>query len=569
LPGGKGFFVFCRSWMNPEDSTVSRIVSEIRLVAAPAVVAAMCLMGGCLPALGAASPAAFREVLLRDFAPSAAVVTRVQSHALVLDRGQEEGIATGDLFTVYGKGPPVLRPGSGEVVGHLKQPLAVLQVRQAARHTALCEVVSGNGPFSPGQSASRFKDLKAAILVPGDPVATRRARDIMVNILPGLDWVETSDVFADVPTAEAMETMGVVLLFSTGSGRLLVSGPGGRTLRNYVLSGAAGQGEKEAPAPVGEAVSTHWVRPVELDESKLVGRLPESLLQLDVADLDEDGEAEVISLLPTSLFVSPFRRPGPVVAYRLSGPGRFTNFSIGRPEGWIAANVLLDGVGLRSSLFRYKAQSLAVSREDVNLWLAFVDRSGDGVAESLIGQAFDPQTMFGADVYLLSLSADGGIEYGDRLEAPPNFDVLGVSWADLNGNAMPELITRDRAGGLRIYENGQLVWVSPAPVAPRAEGGDLLVGKVVPAAKSKGPSHFLFAEGRAGLRAEAGERLVMLEWVDGAYAIRPVTHLLGARICGLCRIDGRLYCGVARSVSKKDGGGETLLYSVGTVDGFP
>jgi hypothetical protein len=516
------------------------------------------------------------DQLLKDFAPLSASVVRVFGYSLILDKGRSHGVNTGDLFKLYSKGLPVSRPDDGEIIGYIMKPLATIRVTRPEDGKSVCEVLSAQGPLSVGQPAMRYSDMAAAFVARSGLGPAHEFRRDLEQAFPDLVWLGPSDVPSDVLDPQSiMKKLGIVLLFALEQEGLKVYGPDMALLHEYPVFRAEGTERQgygtdvfeeadhvEHQYDIGSRKLKTYLRSFDLGNARLVGRLPESAIQVDIIDLNGDGELEIVYLLPSGLYVGRYGSPGGLASFRFSGPGRPVGFSAAKTHGWIVLNVLLDGTGMRSMLLSYQDLTLNLIQDEINLWLAFIDRDGDGLRESLLGQSFDAGIMFGQKVYLMELG-NKGLEYRDRIACPKNFSVIRSSWSDLNGNGNPEICTIDYAGKLCVYEAGQLLWSSSNRVSPQLPEGGFAKWFISADVDGNGLPELLFSGVPGEKSTLAGDWLMLLGWADGEYILKSMMQPVEASICGLVAVQDQLITGIARLAQKPGGKGESFLYSLG------
>jgi len=514
------------------------------------------------------------DQMLKDFAPLSALVAEVSEYSLILDKGKVRGVKVGDLFEVYGKGAPVLDPDVGEIIGYIKRPLATIRVTQSENSKCICEVVKAQGPLGVGQPAMRYSDMAAAFVDRSElSSGAEEFRHDLVHALPGLVWLDPSDVPSDVLDAESMKALGIVLVFALEQDSLKVYGPELDLLHVYPVFRAKGPERQEYSTDIFEG--TDYIgdqhetenrklkahpESFDLDNARIVGRLPESAIQIDILDLNGDQELEIVYLLPSGLYISRYESPGELAHYGFAGPGRLVGFSAVNTDGWIVLNVLLDGAGLRSILLIYQDFTLRLIQDEINLWLAFIDRDGDGLKESLLGQSFDVDVMFGTKVYLMEPGHEG-LKYRHRVASPKNFSVIRSTWSDLNGNGLPEVCVIDYSGKLSIYEMEQLLWSSSNPVSPQLPKGGFPKWYISTDLDGNGLPELLFPGVPGEESTLVGDWLMLVGWEDGSYVLKSMMQPVEASICGLVVMQDQLITGIARPPQQLEGKGESFLYS--------
>ncbi|MGQ9745984.1 MAG: hypothetical protein ACUVQV_08470 [Dissulfurimicrobium sp.] len=527
-------------------------------------------MADISPCLAAYSdPSTLYSDITRDFAPVPAMVIDVTGDTVTIDKGKAQGIAIGDLFEVYNKGLPVKDPTKKEeIIGYLKQPAAIIEVVHLEEQKAGCHILSGKTSVTPRLPATRYSDIPTACVVKNDLELAQKGCETLTHTLPNLIWLPPASVPSEILDARSMETLGVKMLFSFEADSLKVYGPGLNLIRQYPLEkGKKNKMISTQKVPDKTTVIAQDAIPeqhlhIDISDVTQIGRLPEKTLQVDVLDLDGDGRLEVIYLVPSGIYICPFRQSGPIESYKFYGPGHLIGFSALPKEGWLALNIAMDKVGMRSILFSYKNSHLIEVQNDINLWLAFLNMGDGGKTLSMVGQSFDQDTMFGQKFYMLK-PEEKGILYTDTLRFPAQFSIMGAYWADLNGDGDNELIMVDTSGRLFIYNNlGQTVWSTAIPVIQSLTRQGFLKGCLVSNPNGSGLICLLFAGRDISNNEEVEDRLMLLAWQGGKYTLQTISQPLGGYVSGISNINGHIVLCLVRADSKKPEHHESIFYEI-------
>jgi len=191
------------------------------------------------------------------------------------------------------------------------------------------------------------------------------------------------------------------------------------------------------------------------------GRLPQVVIDLEMGDLDGDGQPEVVYLTPKALYVVRYRG-GLITKYRYQGFGKILNFSLG-PRGWLALNIYVEKEGLRSQLLKFDGRNLQPEIKDLNLILSFADFNGDGQNDTLLGQTYSADNFFGPKVYILGRKGKQ-ITYQKELKVPAGFRIIGSAFADLDGDGYLEAVFINQGHKLAVYRYTTKLWVSSRKV---------------------------------------------------------------------------------------------------------
>ncbi len=149
-----------------------------------------------------------------------------------------------------------------------------------------------------------------------------------------------------------------------------------------------------------------------------------TIISLQLADLDGDGEVEVI----VNRFYSP--------------------------------------IGMLSSIITAKGgKPRALVNEIPDLILLAVDDSGAGVKRTLWGQKYSPEQFFTPGNVERFTLGKGGLVAAGRVPVPDSFRATGAAFSNVNGKASPRvLVYVDEYQRLRIASGSEELWRSSSPV---------------------------------------------------------------------------------------------------------
>ncbi len=528
----------------------------------------MCLLCFLAQVVAAAGESRNFARLVQDFMPISTLVIKAEGNTVILDKGRQAGVHTGDLFRVYAKGAPVKGPGKG-IIGYLKRPVATLMATRIMENRTKCRILGRDNGIRSGMPAVRYSDLRAVFVSKqSDNSSTALLEKRLEQDLPDLKWLDVSQVPSAISDARSMRTLDIDILFLDRPSGLEVYGPGMKLLHRYNVSTILSLATRKEEKPQSHRIRTSHelvpIRPgrgvlhIDLQKAVLKGQLPAEALQVEINDMDGDGRPECLYLFPTALYITAYGQPGPVSSLGIQGPGEAINFSTMPGTGWIALNVLVKGVGMRSLLLNFHKNSLAIAESEINLWLAFKDSNGDGHKDIFLGQGFDKNLLFSPKTFRLE-PGPGGISYVERLNFPKGFSLTRATWADLNRDQVPELIFIDSRGILRIYQNDVPVWNSPVCLEPRNRQGMAIDFVEIHENDSKTESLVFPGLSIDGPRSERMTFLA-LGWIDGQYAVSDVTTTpIKDRLAGLFKMNGSLFFALTGRGKNKEGG-RTLLY---------
>jgi hypothetical protein len=161
-------------------------------------------------------------------------------------------------------------------------------------------------------------------------------------------------------------------------------------------------------------------------------------------DVDGDGQLEIVPNTPD----------GPLVVYKLVGPGQFAAHKLwDAPQGHGLGFGDVNGDGRGDFIFRHGwleapadpyAGKWTLHQEfelgSSSVPILVVDVNGDGVNDLIVGQAHN----YGLDWYEQQRQADGSRVWHKHPIDPYNSQYHDLIWADLDGDGAGELVTGKR-----------------------------------------------------------------------------------------------------------------------------
>ena len=397
------------------------------------------------------------NTLIKKLSPVTATILEINGNSLLLDQGTIHGIQPGDLFQVYSKGKPFAGSKGGRPIGYLKKPSSIIQVTKTKSHRSWAKVISGKGPFFKGMPATRFSDIKS-VIIRNDPNWYSQADEKKImSSLSSLQWKTP----LELGTRELNNNLfghldvDVILLLGPSSIKLYTPGPyllyeHNIASASHVNSGIKQPSIKETPASL---------LLLGLTDKKIIGKLPDPAIQILVDDLDKKKGEEIIYLLPSGIYIAPFKRAGKTVSYIFSRPSHPVSFSISPGNNWIAVNITMDSIGMKSILLRYEDGIIKKIQDDINLWLYFKNTGATKKDYVLLGQSFDNVSNFGAKIFKLK-AEENGLEYEKAISLPPGSNIANSFFCDLNGNKLTETIVIKEPSKISIFESNKLIWSS-------------------------------------------------------------------------------------------------------------
>lgn len=394
--------------------------------------------------------------LIEDLLPVEAVVLRVNEDTVLLSsKGYNTKLKQGDLFTVYG--PCEESEDKAKNACHVA--LLALKEKKNSGFSANVLDYANSSIIYTGLPVVRFSSLNGGIAdlrKNKTPVDSRQ--EILRQLseeLPGIKWIVLdTETNIEKRLSSILESgLNLIVRLHENSAELFIAGseqtrsytnrPSDSGVDSIFMANEQNKEMLELNLKISELVNT--------------GSLESSLQAIEVKDVTNDGSLEVISLADNFLDITPYAVNGGTIRYKIVGPGLSVNFSL--YNGWIIINRIIEGTGLASILLRQEGKDLKLVRDDINLWLSFIDLDGDG-KKSLMGQSWnDDQNQFSHFFFLMTPEIDGLI-YEERVPVPEGSFLPNCSWIDFKGNRDPFFSCFDNKGIFRIYRNSRLIWNS-------------------------------------------------------------------------------------------------------------
>jgi len=477
--------------------------------------------------------------IIKDFTPILAFVKRA-SRDVTIDAGALQGVKKGDLFTVYGKGEPI-RHGTS-VKGYKKRQLGLLQALRVKRHKTRCRVLKNTGPILVGAQVLRFSGLRVT-LVPGHNVSLRGFQGFsraLKDALSSLQWVESTALPKYISGDLDPGRFGLDLIFVADASTLTVYGPDMSVLRKYDLD----LGHRVENAPTKICLPTMLAR----SDLEPLGDIEGNMEQVAVANISGDELFEVYAITGDFLLTSRYKGAGQDEAFRVASQGEVPiSMSVSGKDGILAVNILEEGIGLHSKVFRIGKDGLEELLGDVNLWLRFCLIDPDTGEWALIGQGYVPGREGGIQSPLYRLKVqDRKLLYEDELLSPPGFSLRrGVVWGK-------KFLFESRDGQVLFWESTKEGKKTPQVVTIDAQ--DRTMRPIFTLARP-----FVDRTGSSGMivpMVQEGSRLSQLYVVfwKGGPRVRPYSEPLEGRVSGMDVVGGRLYIAITGQK------GDTRLY---------
>lgn len=469
------------------------------------------------------------EEVLARFPELEGEVLAVQDGALRIGLGARDGLPEEAELTVFRQGRELRHPRTGQLLGHIEEPLGRIAVQEVREQDATARVIEAEPgavprpgdrvrlpggrirlallPLIPGAEQMAGEDPLAATLARGLE-RTGRFRVIFADRLRS--WLLDQGLGVDqVPSAqdrlaELRERLRVDYLLVLAPRRTpdqmlldlrLLSLAQGRPLliathpyRFPLLTPPSRRPEPGEPLAAAAAET----EPVLLARSDLLGRrfrgeggLPlaqagrvrQLAMALDVAEAKgPEGSPRLVLTDGEGVWFYRLGAEGLTAEGSWSpGTGRVIGVQFAALEGAgeleVVVNRYLPNLGMASLILRAPPAPIRPVVNDVPALLLAVDEDGDGVKEALWGQAYDPQHLFAAGRVFRYRYQGGELAPAGPIEVPWGFRATGAVMATLGLSGGRELVYIDADRRLVVAHGRNELWRSPL----RVGGGSLSV----------------------------------------------------------------------------------------------
>ncbi|MGK2945362.1 MAG: hypothetical protein ACSLFC_11550 [Desulfuromonadales bacterium] len=425
------------------------------------------------------------------FKPSNGVLIATQDDDYIVSLDASAGVMVGDLLSIVTSGEELIDPTSGAVVGRLdtvKGLLKITKVRSGFSHARPLGTIS---KAQKGDIVRRYQNMTAIFY--DQTGAGYGLYGQLVSGLPALEW---QGYYPEQKAQEATydDNNGLAqLVFVLAGSSLKVKDSAGQVVRAFTVDDkvstfseasvhpselSAGTSHPQATTP--QPVVT-WDQSPQKNHAQVdyvaeypgyqtLGEFPGIVLMADFTL--NDGKHFIASSDGRDLDVFVVTdRMEQVASEKNKGAGNINAVAWWRPEieGPLYLAVTASTTKtfsfstttetvFTSSVYRFENGQLTLLAHDLPYLLGAFDRDSDGNKETLLGQRFDLDTVYGP-IRELQLEKDGLNDVELDFELPLYFPVQGSLLADLTGDGVAETVYT-RKGVLYIISNGKLEYES-------------------------------------------------------------------------------------------------------------
>ena len=333
--------------------------------------------------------------------------------------------------------------------------------------------------------------------------------------------------------------------------------------------------------------------PLALENSYLpLAQFPTEMRGFDAADIDGDGQSELVMLSDTKVLlyhvqesqlvsVASYsdRRPGTLLSAQLVRLGD------GQTPGVVVNRYSPNRRGMDSFFLALQGNQLVRQQKGLSDILLAVDTDGDGVNESIWGQPFDGKDFFRRGQVRQYELRNGRLKRQRKLALPGGFRATGAALAQLGAPGNRQLVFVDERHNLQVYDGKTRRWKSPTDVggsyvfaaleirySPRVADRAQFDFEAIPAVADfdgDGVDEVLVPQNQSrlgvvpNLNLYSGGRVVLMRQTPQGFTLSPVSPEFDGLVSGVAVLRGRTP-GILVAVSKRGGvlrkRKQTILY---------
>ena len=323
-----------------------------------------------------------------------------------------------------------------------------------------------------------------------------------------------------------------------------------------------------------------------------LAQFPTELRGFDAADIDGDGQTELVMLSGTqvSLYEVHENQLAPIASYSDRRPGTLLSAQLvrlgdGQTPGVVVNRYSPNRQGMDSFFLVLQGRQLVRQQKGLSDILLAVDTDGDGVNESVWGQRFDGENFFRRGQIRQYELRNGRLKRQRKLALPGGFRATGAALAQLGASGNRQLVFVDERHSLQVYDGKARRWTSPANVGGSYVFATLEVVRgtglfeqrqfdfdAIPAVvdfDGDGIDEVLVPQNQSRLGAVpnlnlySGGRVVLMRQTPQGFTLSPVSPGFDGLVSGVAVLKGRTP-GILVAVSKREGvlkqRKQTILY---------
>ena len=313
-----------------------------------------------------------------------------------------------------------------------------------------------------------------------------------------------------------------------------------------------------------------------------LAQFPIELRGFDAADVDGDGQTELVILSDTKVFLYHVQdtQLAPIASYSDRRPGillsaQLVRFGDGQGTGVVVNRYSAKRRGMDSFFLVLQGRRLVRQQKGLSDILLVVDIDGDGVKESVWGQSFDGDDFFRPGQVRQYQLTNGRLKrQRKKVSLPGKFRATGAATARLGAQRARQLVFVDKRHGLQVYDGKTRRWTAPVDVGgsyvfatlnenkgPGLADHEQFDFEAIPAVADldgDGIDEVLVPQNQLrlgvvpNLNLYSGGHVAMMRHTPQGYALSPVSPGFDGVVSGVAVLTGDIK-GILVAVSRRDG----------------
>ncbi len=533
------------------------------------------------------APPIFASAQTARFKPLSGYLVQVDSAGIVIDCGQQKGVASGDLFTVLAPGKPLMHPVTGQALGTRERLLAVLKVTRVAEDYAICSPLKRylRVPIKAGSPVKRFASMAALFIdFNGNGI---EVFSHLREALPQLNW-------ADYKTGLKLQqtlhqpggpgSLGYDLyvvnkghnLTIYNSDNELVRAMNASSLSPYSnLVDQPGKSSSHKNKQGKYTLSTTNSEKAILTRYRQIAKLNLVVKGMSIGELDNDGKPEIIFTDGEQIYVYQLSELGLKFCYRYHFDkwGSIVNLQVGDITGDHIDEIMVNTFkesedGFSSFVIAKDRGKYRIVADNIPFIMGLL--GGRSIADKgvyFVGQGFAEGEFYDHLVSRLQFKP-GSISSHGKFTVPTGFTLPGAVYDDINNDRIKELCFINKQNYLEIYQGSKRLWVSDERVAGSLQNVQYEVGTqrvsytekrqinsplIVHDINNNGIKELLLIDNKSDMSTSLGEygflshgHIKMLRSNGDNYIIQKMTGHLSGPVQGLQIVNNELICAMVK-----------------------
>ncbi len=432
--------------------------------------------------------------LVSHLQPLDGYIVQLTPQGVVLDCGRDRGVLSGDVFSVVVAGSPLVHPRTGKVIG------------RQDRLVALLKVVRVDAAYSVAVPLSRYRGAR---LLRGQQVKRAGGQRLLFIDASGTNAALYSRLKASNSRViweeynRGLQFRSLLnnpaALLKTGNDLFLVADQRMAYLYNadYELMTSVPlaelnrrDGGLSGGAPGFKAgdglysLSTADNERVLIPHYRKHDTISVVVKSMDMGDLTGDRQTEVVFTDGEKIYVYTLTQKGLKYRYRYHFDkwGAIMNLQVADVDGDRKDELIVNTIketedGFSSFIIAYRQGKFKVIASNIPFAMGVIGGSSVARQGYFLGQVFAMETVFGPQVYRLTLKA-GQIKSREAFAVPRGFRISGALFDDVNGDGRRELCFINEQSFLEIYQGSKRLWISEERVGGSLNSIQVEVGTV-------------------------------------------------------------------------------------------